>query len=250
MRTVNLLSPVTQFSGYGYANICTYLPEAVFGATYAKITELEPDNGSTWATSEFDLRAGYLGYDRSLRRLEGKESAGNVCLGWRPGAVASAIKSIAKLTKISSCFFDNPYEVTLETDLPCLGISVRNECDINADLEDGIWDEIERESFSSELLPAINADYRVWLEDNDNYPCLGCRPITVSGNEGNIQFQVYQPLGNGLWISGSRTTPSRFDHQLSDHNTDTYYEAMYHVVGLCFVLKHCRQAILERCNVK
>lgn len=248
-RIVDLKSQVTDFSGLGYANICTYISARTYEAASRSIIELSRDTDIPWTSSEIDLRAGFVGYDRSLRRLTNKESAETVCLGWRPGLIDSAIKSIVKLSKMSNCLSGDPFKVAVDTELPCLGISFRNTRDVNADFEDGVWGVIESEAFSTDVLSAINADYRKWLENNDNYP-QECRPVTISGDSGSVMLQICQPTGSGVLIDGSRIPPDKLGHQLSDHNTDDDLQTLGHVVGLCFVLKHCRQAIVARRNIE
>jgi hypothetical protein len=111
---------------------------------------------------------------------------------------------------------------------------------VGANFGAGVWDIIESPKFTP-LLPKINADIRKWWEDQSGRKEWAQYTTVFDGKDG-LTLQVYQPGSKGLWIAGSRNSCNSCGlYQLVDHNTDSWRDAIAHVLSLSIVLKYCRE---------
>jgi hypothetical protein len=232
----------TEFSGYGNFGVCTFVHKQAF----EKALEWLSSGDARLKIEPWDPEILYDPWKRSgigqcARRLQEREKErGDIyCLGWNPLKNAECIRSMAQLSFILRQVGEEPFPIPEWLGLSMSISSHPNGYAMGADFTDATWDVIESGSFSETVLSSINRDIRCWFEERVNYPVEGQYGSLFRGLDGPT-LQIYQPSSNGVWISGSRKCGAG-SHQLTDHNTDTPDDAMGHVIGLCTVLKHCRE---------
>lgn len=233
----------TELSGLGHYGVCSIIPRSAVPGLISTIQNFHEDvRQGTWENPDFDTNPWRpTGLDGSFHVLQ-NESENEIRLCWRPNKLRGCLHSLQLL------HLTNP-EVSSAADKPTLQDQILEiavdsldpEWGISANFGDPIWGVIEQETFEQSILPAINVEIRSWWEDLANSPQQGEYGTVFNGKDG-LTLQIYQPCGDGLWISGSRGDRCS-KYQLNDHNTDTALQAFAHVLSLCFVLKHCRAVL-------
>lgn len=224
----------TEFSGLGHYGVCTIIGSESTEELSKILSRILPEGA--WRNPEFEEYHS-LGYDDSLRQIESK-NAGEMVLSWDPRKTSS-IKSAGKITSIIHMLLLRPNEVLARDTGMNMEIHAGQSDDhwfVFANFSPKVWDVIESERFN-EILPAINSDIERWWDDQTGRKHTS-KYVTVFDGRDGPTLQVYQPDGSGLWVSGSRKINDGY--QIHDHNTDTGFQAMSHVIALCTILKHVR----------
>ncbi len=230
-----------ELSGLGHYGVCTIVPPDLLRALRDMI-----ENSAHAAKFKSSIsETGPFGVDEALRPnfYGDKEEALKVI--WIPGKLEGAmlsheiLRQCASLLEPQSPLPVDDKTLTLEV---AVGRSGSDGWYVHARFSAPVWDVIEG-PFFPEILPHINREIRDWWEDYNGW--RGKRECTTlfKGRDGPT-LQIYQSSGNGLWIAGSRKDRELGqEFQFYDHNTDYHAQAFAHIIGLCFVLKHCRQSV-------
>lgn len=228
-----------EFSGCGHYGVCTIIARD----DLPKFSEmlLKTPLAKDWYNPELDIWPP-VGFDNALSILNKNIEDPEVKLAWNPRKMTESMRSHYLLMKIAK--YGLPKS---DIDLPGANLEVstvetHNGWGVHANLSAAAWDEIEKPEFQ-EIVPQISRDIRNWWEDQTGHE-ERAQYLTVRKGKDGVVLMVYQPCGNGLWIDGCRHVPIGVgEHQFHDHNTDTAFQALGHVVSLCTVLKYCRAAI-------
>lgn len=235
----------TKLSGLGHYCLCSVLS---FDLLYRamELISRSPDFGR-WKNLEVDVWHPF-GLDGAFRYVhEGPEK--EAVLGWDPRDPENAMLSHHLLAKCLSVI--KAGESTGEDNADEKGMSLEvypgktsDGWFVQANLSDAVWDVIEGPVFVK-IVDKINGDICRWWEDQNGRSESGRYVILFDGKDGPT-LQINQPGSGGTWIVGSRLSNNTSGYQFSDHNTDWYLQALSHIVSLCFVLDHCKKALLDK----
>ena len=237
---------LTELSGRGYYGICSIVPRQIVPQLMENISNLRPEAKELyglWSKPDFDSDPwGRTGLDESLKCLATDNESDNIRLGWIPGKIRQALISMELLELCNDQDFKSRLDQLKE---PVLEITVgqgNNGWFVRANLGYPIWDIIEGSNFSKDVLPTIKQRIQYFWEDQSGscYKNSMSNTVVHDGVNGKT-LQLYHPIGNGLWITGSRK--DFMGYQLTDHNTDTHIQAFAHIYGLCVVLDECRKQL-------
>lgn len=233
---------LTELSGFGHYGVCSIISADQLDRMLTNF----PKHLEGWELSQPDR---ITGIDASLWRLTDLDENEDTCrYAWRPDKLHAAMRSIGILDRLSPGFED--FNVNLKAGKEdeqtflasnSLNFSIsRNEngWHVRGSFGYQIWDVIESDYFSSDLLPRVVRELELYWEDQNGRSQRMPNTFVHDGAEGKT-LQIYHPVGNGCWISGARK--KRGDHQLCDHNTDYEAQAFGHIFGLCLVQKYCRE---------
>lgn len=228
-----------EFSGHGHYGICTIVNKKELPAIADVLTKQKTKE--TWHNPGFESEycTNYsIGFNQSLRSFDlPNDDSEEIRFGWNPRSIETSMETHGHLTRtqelISGFKKENPDGMWLES---FVGVANSGWL-VGANFSSEVWDVIESSVFR-EQLPAINEDIQKWWEDQ-SWTRQRSQYTTVFNGRDGPTVQVYQPAGNGLWIAGSRNSSDPY--QITDHNTDTGFLALGHIVSLCTILKHCKQ---------
>lgn len=237
---------LTELSGRGYYGICSIVPRQIVPQLMENIGNLRPEvkeRYGEWGKTNFDSDPwGRTGLDDSLKCLDTDNDSDNIRLGWIPTKIRQALISMELL---ELCNYQDFKSRPAQLEKPVLEISVgqgNNGWFVHANLGYPIWDVIEGDKFSDDILPAIKQRIQYFWEDESGSCYRNSMSSTfVHDGVNGKTLQLYHPVGNGLWITGSRKDFTGY--QLIDHNTDTCVQALAHIYGLCVVLDECRKQL-------
>lgn len=241
------MKPRVELSGLGHYGVCTIISNPDFKKAIELLKKYQEKLQKLGKEEDWQLDINSysrFGLDRCMNFLENDLEAPEIKIGWNPKKIYQAIETHCHLARKAS--FGSSFEETrnLSGDfLEVMASHCENGWFVAANFGTDIWDVIENPAFRK-LLPQINSNIQKWWQDMYGSKMDGQYSTVFNGRCGLV-LQVYQPLGNGLWIAGDRQFDGCSDYQFTSHNTDTSQQAFSHILSLCIILKYCREFIAQ-----
>lgn len=239
----------TELSGRGHYGVCSVLPRSSVPDLMERMgkfrSEIKEKYGS-WTKTNFDVDPwGRTGLEGSLFCLDTTGENEEIRLGYVPSKFDLAFTSLELLNLCNDLEKQRdsrkermPSEAILEVYVG----RCSHGWGVKANFGDPVWDVIESDHFATELLPVVKLRLQqLWEDWTGNDFRHSMSNTFVRDGVSSRGIQIYHPMGNGLWIEGSRNTYNSY--QLIDHNTDTPRDAFAHIYALCVVLDLCRKHI-------
>lgn len=237
-----------ELAGWGHYGLCSVVSRASLEQALEKIDRrrqraeekgIQDFSDGDWGDLTAGLAGKYsIGPDNCLKLCNTKDGD-KIKLVWRHDTLRQAMLSHDLLHCILLDF--NSEDETgngLEVEVG----AAQQGWFVRANFGPDIWQVIEDSVFPSLLSERINPEIRKFFEDNYDGDMGPGQYGTVHQGINGLSLQLYQPVGSGVWIVGSRQ--KSFGYQFVDHNTDCSFQALAHIFSLCVVQKHCRELLV------